>query len=285
MLRAFLGLARQRYLNLKLPAAPGYDCVVLERPALWMEDADLDALVAELRSVAARTEAGADLGYGVFSGDRDRLARTIITLVRRRADNAPVAFNALAMIDLRLGPRPVEVLHLGLVMVDPEERSRGLSWVLYGLTCFLLLVRGGLRPVWVSNVSQVPAVIGMVAESFGQVFPAPQGERNRPGRRSLTHLLLARQIMAGHRHVFGVGPEAVFDETRFVIANAYTGGSDALKSSSIRPRRTATRLSTPSAPAALTTNAATIFFRSGWPICRRALPIWRNRCRAGRWQG
>jgi hypothetical protein len=32
-----------------------------------------------------------------------------------------------------------------------------------------------------------------------------------------------------HRHVFGVGADADFDEARFVIANAYTGGSDALK--------------------------------------------------------
>jgi hypothetical protein len=35
--------------------------------------------------------------------------------------------------------------------------------------------------------------------------------------------------MEGHRHVFGVGPEAGFDEARFVITDAYTGGSDALK--------------------------------------------------------
>jgi hypothetical protein len=31
--------------------------------------------------------------------------------------------------------------------------------------------------------------------------------------------------------VFGVGDEAGFDETRFVISNAYTGGSDSLKKS------------------------------------------------------
>jgi hypothetical protein len=32
-----------------------------------------------------------------------------------------------------------------------------------------------------------------------------------------------------HRAVFGVGDEAGFDEARFVITDAYTGGSDALK--------------------------------------------------------
>ena len=70
----------------------------------------------------------------------------------------------------------------------------------------LLLVRGGLRPIWVSNVTQVPAVVGMVAESFGQVFPAPPRPGRPAPRRSLTHLLVARQIMQHHRHVFGVGP-------------------------------------------------------------------------------
>lgn len=229
MLRTLFGLVRQRHLNLRLPAAPGYACTVVERPALWMAPDQLTTLIADLRHVASRASPGAAPDYGVLSGDPDRLSRSIITLVRRTADNAPVAFNALAVMDLTLGHRPVEVLHLGLVMIDPDERARGLSWVLYGLTCFLLLVRGGLRPVWVSSVSQVPAVIGMVAESFGQVFPAPKGSHNRPRRRSLTHLLLARQIMAGHRHIFGVGPDAGFDEARFVISNAYTGGSDALK--------------------------------------------------------
>jgi len=65
----------------------------------------------------------------------------------------------------------------------------------------------------------------MAAETFSDVFPSP-----RPGvRRSFDHLTLARQIMARHRAAFGVGPEAGFDEARFVITNAYTGGSDALK--------------------------------------------------------
>jgi hypothetical protein len=229
MLRTLLGLARQDHLDLALPAAPGYTARVIERPGLWMDPDRLAALVADLRAVAARATPGGPLSYGVLSGDPERLSQSIITLVRRTADGRPVAFNALAVIDLTLGPRRVEVLHLGLVLVDPEERARGLSWVLYGLTCFLLLVRGGLRPIWVSNVTQVPAVVGMVAESFGQVFPAPPRPGRPAPRRSLTHLLVARQIMQHHRHVFGVGPEAGFDEARFAITNAYTGGSDGLK--------------------------------------------------------
>jgi hypothetical protein len=82
-----------------------------------------------------------------------------------------------------------------------------------------------MRPLWVSNVTQVPAVFGMVAEQFAAAFPSAL-----PGaRRTFDHLTLARQIAARHRHVFGVGPEAGFDEQRFVLTNAYTGGSDNLK--------------------------------------------------------
>jgi len=68
-------------------------------------------------------------------------------------------------------------------------------------------------------------VVGMVADTFSDVFPQPSLE----ARQSFAHLQLARGIMRDHRAVFGVGEDAGFDEQRFVITNAYTGGSDALK--------------------------------------------------------
>ena len=110
-------------------------------------------------------------------------------------------------------------------MVDPEVQGQGLSWVLYGLTTLVLFARDGFRPKWISNVTQVPAVFGMVCETFADVFPSPQPA----ARQSFAHLQLARGIMRLHRAVFGVGDEAGFDEERFVITDAYTGGSDALK--------------------------------------------------------
>ncbi|MBU8976434.1 MULTISPECIES: hypothetical protein [unclassified Lysobacter] len=225
MLSVWLKSIAQRYLDVRLRAGRDFDTRILERPGCWMPAAELDTLSAELREVASRTLPAGSLTYGVFSGDRTRLAHSIVTVVYRRSDRRPVAFNAMAAMALEVDGRPEEVLHLGLVMVDPDVRSQGLSWVLYGLSCFLLLVRKQMRPLWVSNVTQVPAIVGMVAETFSDVFPGPH-----PGaRRRFVQLLAARQIMAGHRHVFGVGADAVFDEQRFVITNAYTGGSDALK--------------------------------------------------------
>lgn len=222
------GFARslfQSNLNLTFATGKQFETRIVERPGLWMPQEELTALSEDLIAVASKTLARGSLTYGVFSGDPERLKSTIITLVRRKDTGQPVAFNALAVMEVTSMAEPMEVLHLGLVMVDPDQQSRGLSWVLYGLTCILVYFRNQMRPLWVSNVTQVPAIVGMVGETFSGVFPTPQ----RRGQRSLQHLLLARAIMRDHRHVFGVGPDAGFDENRFVITDAYTGGSDDLK--------------------------------------------------------
>lgn len=215
----------QRHLDISLPAGKQRRMRIVERPGNWMAPAELEALRQQLRRIASRTLSDKDLEYGVFSSDPGRLKATFITLVTDARTGAPIAFNALPVIDLELDGRPTQLIHLGLVMVDPEQRSKGLSWVLYGLTCFLLFIRNQGRPIWISNVTQVPAIVGMVSETFSDVYPDPATGNLRKFR----HLVLGRQILKSHRHVFGVGPEAEFDETAFVIRNAYTGGSDNLK--------------------------------------------------------
>lgn len=216
-----------QYLDLTLPVGQQRRMRIVERPGLWMDQSELATLLSQLRTIASRTLAEHHLNYGIFSGDPARLNATVITLVTDSKTGTPIAFNALPIIALDLDGRAIELLHLGLVMVDPNQRSKSLSWVLYGLTCFLLFVRNQGRPIWVSNVTQVPAIVGMVSETFSEVYPDPV----HPGPRKFRHLVLARQIMRAHRYVFGVGNEAGFDEDRFVITDAYTGGSDALKKS------------------------------------------------------
>ena len=215
----------QPSIDLSLRTHAGLTTRIVESPGISLSQAELDALVAQLRIVAARTLPEESLSYGIFSGDRERLSRAVVTLICEETTGRPIAFNALSVMSLELDGEPTEVTHLGLVMVDPDERGQGLSWVLYGLTALVLFARDGLRSKWISNVTQVPAVVGMVSQTFSDVYPSPH-----PGsRQSFAHLQLARGIMARHRAVFGVGTEAGFDEARFVITNAYTGGSDALK--------------------------------------------------------
>ena len=222
---AWLSVLSRDHIDLAIDVDRQTRIRILERPGRWMPAVELEALSAELRSVAAETPGQGELTYGIFAGTADAFDDKIVTIVYDRKSGAPIAFNALALMALELAGRPVTVLHLGLVMIAPEARSRGLSWVLYGLTCFLLFVRNQLRPLWISSVTQVPAVVGMVSETFSGAYPDPKAGH----RRSFRQLLLARQIMENHRGVFGVGDEATFDEDRFTIENAYTGGSDGLK--------------------------------------------------------
>jgi hypothetical protein len=217
----------QPTIDLTLRTHAGLVTRIVESPGRSLSEAELDALVSQLRIVAGKTLPAGSLSYGIFSGERERLSRAVVTLICEQAGGRPIAFNALSVMPVELDGEAIEVTHLGLVMVDPDVQGQGLSWVLYGLTTLVLFMRGGLRPKWISNVTQVPAVCGMVSDTFSDVFPSP-----RPGaRQNFAHLQLARGIMRQHRSVFGVSEEAGFDEARFVITDAYTGGSDALKKS------------------------------------------------------
>jgi hypothetical protein len=236
----------QETIDLTLRTHAGLQTRIVESPGLSLPQQDLDRLVADLRSIAGKTLPAGSLTYGIFSGEREPLARAIVTLIREEASGRPIAFNALSVMDVELDGEPQQVTHLGLVMIDPEVQGQGLSWVLYGLTTLVLFARDGLRPKWISNVTQVPAVFGMVCDTFSDVFPSPEAKafsgevdtgshhenassQESGARQSFAHLQLARGIMRHHRAVFGVGREAGFDEARFVITDAYTGGSDALK--------------------------------------------------------
>lgn len=226
MLLAWTKALSQEYLSTELRVAPGIRARIVERPGYSMAPEACAQIISDVRSIAARTLPDDEpLDYGILTGTRDRLENSILTILYDEASGEPVAFNALAVMDVQLHGRPVEVVHLGLVMIAPGTRNRGFSWALYGLTCIFLLARRQLRPMWLSNVTQVPAIVGMVCDGFSDVYPNPQ----TGNRCSFEHLLLAREIMAKHRSVFGVGSDAVFDEASFVIANAYTGGSDNLK--------------------------------------------------------
>ncbi|MEM7751506.1 MAG: hypothetical protein AAF346_24870 [Pseudomonadota bacterium] len=225
MLLAWAQALSQEHLSTELRVAPGTRARIVARPGLWMDQSQSEQLLTDVRSIAKRAMPDQPLDYGVLTGARDRLENTILTVLYDEDTGEPVAFNALAVMDVQLHGHSIEVVHLGLVMIAPGVRNRGFSWALYGLTCILLLVRRQLRPMWLSNVTQVPAIIGMVCDGFTNVYPNPETDN----RCSFEHLLIAREIMAKHRFVFGVGDEARFDEESFVIANAYTGGSDNLK--------------------------------------------------------
>lgn len=223
MLQIFGALAGET-LSIAFRPSREYRVWIVERPGTSLPASELARLKQDCETVVRASLSGQSLDYGLFAEDGAAWNRSVITLVTRIVDGRPVAFNAMPQLSVIRGVADDRVLHLGLVMVDPEERSGGLSWILYGLTCFALFLRQGLRPLWVSSVTQVPAVVGMVAETFSEVFPA-QGTTAQ----SFTHRHLAHQIMRRHRQAFGVGEDAGYDADRQIITDAYTGGSDNLK--------------------------------------------------------
>lgn len=215
----------RKFLSRRLPLGRGLVGWVIERPGKQLDADGQVKLLEDLRAVANSTLKGEPLDYGVFDSESNALDRSIITVIYDKRENRAVAFNAMPIIDLEIQNKPVEVIHLGLVMVDPGIRGGGLSSMLYGFACAMLLIRRKFRPIWISSVTQVPAVVGLVSEQYSDTFPSP----GKTVRRTFTHLQLARQIIGEHRDVFGVGDDCVFDEETFIIANAYTGGSDNLK--------------------------------------------------------
>lgn len=220
----FLLELRKPYLNVSFSPDRHTQARVIERPGLWMTESQQLELIQDLRRVFLSLGIGM-VDYGLFKGTKQALDSCVITLIYDRNSMEPIAFNVMTLMPCFLKGKTQMVVHLGLVSVNPNFRAKGFSWVLYGFTTFLLFLKNRFKPIWISNVTQVPAIIGMVSESFVNVFPNPKFS----SRRSFDHLALAREIMGKYRFVFGVSEDAEFDEEDFVIRNAYTGGSDNLK--------------------------------------------------------
>jgi hypothetical protein len=215
-------LARDRQVEVRLRR--DIDAVIYDRPGLWMDDEALARLRADVRGVARAAVPGS-LDYGVLKDERAPFENRLVVVARHSETGEVAGFNALPWLDVRLGARRVTVMHFGLLIIQPRFQRQGLQGLLYGLGAFSAYHRVKERPLWISNVTEVPAVFGAVCDQVEAPYP------NYRSRAAPTpqHRALAAAIMDQHRHEFGVGPEAGFDPERFVITGSYTGGSDALK--------------------------------------------------------
>jgi hypothetical protein len=215
-------LARDRQVEVRLRS--DVDAVIYDRPGLWMDDAELARLREDVRGVARAAVPGS-LDYGVLKDARAPFENRLVVVARHRESGEVAGFNALPWLDVHLGGRRVIVMHFGLLIIHPRHQRQGLQGLLYGLGAFSAYHRVKERPLWISNVTEVPAVFGAVCDQIQAPYP---DYRSRTPPTAL-HRALAAAIMEQHRHEFGVGPEAGFDADRFIITGSYTGGSDALK--------------------------------------------------------
>ena len=113
----------QPTIDLTLRTHEGLTTRIVESPGKALSEDELERLVAQLRVVAGKTLPAGDLTYGIFSGERERLSRAIVTLISEEASGRPIAFNALSVMSVELDGQPTEITHLGLVMVDPDVRG------------------------------------------------------------------------------------------------------------------------------------------------------------------
>lgn len=226
--QSWAALTSHDALNLHFPISERFSVTLWERPGCWASDEQLSQWVEDLRKVAQAGQEGKELPeYGVLLGTRAELAQRVIVMVydTQHERPKPVGFNALTFFDIPVGARVESVLHLGLTFIDPAYQRQGLPGLLYGLAAFLLLFKNRLQGYWISNVTQVPAVVGLVSDNYADVFPHYAGRT----RQTWMHLVLARAIMRSHRAAFGVADDAPFEPSLQIIRDAYTGGSDHLK--------------------------------------------------------
>src|SRR5260370_26815820 len=92
----------QETIDLTLRTHTGLQTRIVESPGLSLSQPDLDQLVADLRTIAGNTLPAGSLTYGIFSGERQRLARAIVTLIVEEATGRPIAFNALSVMSVEL---------------------------------------------------------------------------------------------------------------------------------------------------------------------------------------
>jgi hypothetical protein len=199
---------------------------IWERPGRWMEPEKLKRLISDIRQISHAGQDRAEIPeYGVLKGDEEDLKSRVITICYEKESGRPVGFAAQVFLEVPIGLSMIEVLHLGLVYVAKDYQKKSMVGLLYILPNILLLLKRGFRPLWISNVTQVPSVMGVVADYYEDVYPSPF----RKVKQSLMQKSLSVGIMKDYRAAFGTGEEATFEQDKQIIRNSYTGGSDNLK--------------------------------------------------------
>jgi hypothetical protein len=208
----------------ELPLSSSMTFKMWDRPGEWCTDAEIKTLVTDLKSIVLNSKDKEVPEYGVLLGDREDMKSRLISVVYQKGK--PVAFSAQAHVEFRIGLKVVRVLHLGLVYVDKSIRGSGLTSLTYALPNVLLLLQSGIRSRWVSNVTQVPSIFGLVEDFYTEAYPNTSG-----APQTFDHYMIANELVHHHPAVFGVGHDCEYDPKTQIIRNAYTGGSDNLKKS------------------------------------------------------
>lgn len=195
-----------------------YDFIIWDRPGKWCETNELEKIRADLISVGQRSQEGKELPqYGIFSKDQSDIDHRNITIIYDKNSKEPVAFSAQLYLQCNIDENQLEVMHTGLTYIVPSHRGKGLMRFLFIYPMVILLFKSGLRPIWVSSLSQVPSVIGVVAESFDDVFPDPWMKN----KQTPIHREMAYQVINCNRENFAIEEASIYNDELQIIQNSY----------------------------------------------------------------
>lgn len=215
--RRFFSISSRR---LAVPLPRGYRVEIWRFPGRWLPTPQLEALRADLRSVAL-TRLGATPAYGVFGAGRRALSNRLITVIYR--NGTPAAFGTVIYCPLRTERGREPFYQLGLVISTNADRS--LLYPLYFFPLAYLLVLHGFREYRFGSATMIPLVVGLIADNLADVFPH-YARRSRPPARVLA---IARALVRDFGPEFATSERSVFDESSFTISHCYEGPSAVLR--------------------------------------------------------
>ena len=185
------------------------------RPGLTLAPSARAAFIEELREVTA-TSLDPVPCYQVLDPDSGSLDRAIIAIART-PDGAIAGFCSALLLPMRRG-RPV--LHLGLTVVHPDHRGKGLTHKLLSRLIGTYLLRK--RPIggfWFTNVASVLSSLGNISLHFQDVYPSPFRHKSASGR----HIEIAWALALTHRKLTFLHPHAWFCPETFVFRAGNAG--------------------------------------------------------------
>lgn len=196
-----------------------YKFIIWEKSGRWCSAEEIKKIKEDLKSIVRKAQKGKALpGYSVLSEDETAFQDSIITIIYN-GNKDPVAFSAQVYFYLDDLLPNSKVAHTGLSYIIPEERGKGLMRYLFIYSMVILLLISRLKPIWISSVSQVPSVIGVVADSFEDVYPHPREKVVQ----TPMHEKIAAAIMRNYKNAFGVNGKSSYDAKKQIIENSYCG--------------------------------------------------------------
>ena len=105
----------KKLLSRKMRLGRGVRGWVVERPGRQLDTDQCQTLVQDLTIIASKTVKDGPLDYGVFNEASGAMDRTIITILYDAKSGAPIAFNAMPVIELEIHDESIDVVWSWLI--------------------------------------------------------------------------------------------------------------------------------------------------------------------------